>query len=163
MSRKILQSLICSSLSHYTVITDQNNGTTLSLFLNSSIFGIRSCTCKVSLLSVSACYVSCMSYCLPVSIYTAVIVQQKSSFLILKILSLAVDASPGYHISGDEGKVWTAHGNSRLSRRVWCWPRWLVNLLGACQGVLCGKRHWRQSSQETWFSSVAVERRRIKW
>ena len=52
--------------------------------------------------------------------------------------------------SGDEGKVWwTAHGNSRLSQRVWHWPRWLVNLLGACPGVLCCKRHWRQSSQET--------------
>ena len=106
----------------------------------------------VKLASSPSRLVMCLvCYCVPVPIYIYCCNYQKTEFISdhQKILSLAVDASPGYHISGDEGKVWTAHGNSRLSQRVWHWPRWLVNLLGACRGVLRCKRHWRQSSQET--------------
>ena len=47
----------------HSVITDQNNWSTLQLFLTDLILVSCICGCKASLLSVSSCHVSCMSLC----------------------------------------------------------------------------------------------------
>ena len=85
------------------VIIDQNNGLTVSLFLN--ILFLVSGVVLVKLVSLLSRFWSCVLYVIVacVYIYCCNCSTKRVHILIIKILSWAVD---GYHISGDEGGIW---------------------------------------------------------